>query len=147
MMQKCKELRSFAQTTLHSWPREMEPWSRVHIDHTHITGGGFLLILVDSFSGWPQVIRVQNKKSSTIKQILRVIFSRNGTPQTLEFDNAPEFWVEDLNLWLEKIGCKPYKTPSIEWVGGRNGADRKNGTEIIFSAKWRLLSYRTISYA
>ncbi len=75
---KCKELRNFTQTTLHSWPREVEPWSRVHMDHAYITGVGLLLILVDSFSGWPEVIRVPDKKMSTIKQILKIIFSRNG---------------------------------------------------------------------
>ena len=26
-------------------------------------------------------------------------------------DNAPEFCDKDLNSWLSKIGCKPYKTP------------------------------------
>ena len=31
--------------------------------------------------------------------------------KTLVSDNAPEFCNEDLNLWLEKIGCKLYKTP------------------------------------
>ena len=53
----------------------MEPWSHVHMDHVYITGVGHLLIFVDSFSGWPNVICVPDKKSSTIKQILRVIFS------------------------------------------------------------------------
>ena len=75
--------------------------------HAYITIVGLLLILVDSFSGWPEVIRVSDKKSSTIKQILRVIFSRNGILKPL----VSEFCDEDLNLWLEKIGCKPYKTP------------------------------------
>ena len=81
------------------------------MDHAYITGVGLLLILVDSFSGWFEVICVPDKKRSTIKQILRVIFSRNGIPKTLVSDNAPEFCDEDLNLWLAKIGCKPYKTP------------------------------------
>ena len=99
---KCKEFRNFTPTTLHSWPREVEPWSRVHMDHAYITGVGLLLILVDSFSGWPEVIRVPDKKSSTIKQILRVIFSRNGMPKALVSDNAPKFCDEDLNLWLKK---------------------------------------------
>ena len=45
-----------------------------------------------------------------IKQIVRVIFSRNGIPKSLVPDNAPEFCDEYLNLWLEKIECKPYKT-------------------------------------
>ena len=79
------------------------------MDHAYITGEGLLLIQVVSFSGWPKVIREPDKKSSTIKQILRVIFSRDGLPKTLVSDNAPEI-CDDLNLWLEKIGCKPYYT-------------------------------------
>ena len=75
---KCKELRNFTQTTLHLWARKEEPWSRVHMDHEYITGVELLLLLADSFSGWPEVIRVLDKKDSTIKQILRVIFLRNG---------------------------------------------------------------------
>ena len=48
-MQIFKELRNFTQTALHSWPREVDPWSRVHIDHVYITGVVRLLILVGSF--------------------------------------------------------------------------------------------------
>ena len=81
------------------------------MDHAHITRVRFLSILVDSFSGWPEVIHVPDKKSSTIKQILRIIFSRNGIPKTLVSDNEPEFSDKDLNSSLEKIGCKPYKAP------------------------------------
>ena len=95
---KCKELKHFVQTTLHQWPRKVGPWSCVHMDHAYISGVGLLLIQGDSFSGWPEVIRVPEKKSSMIKQILRVIFSRNGIPKALVSDNAPEFCNEDLNL-------------------------------------------------
>ena len=76
------------------------------MDHAYITEVGLLLILVDSFSGWPEVICVPDKKSSMIKQILSVIFSINGIPKTLVSKIVPEFCDEDLNLWLEKIRCK-----------------------------------------
>ena len=105
----CKEFRNFTQTTLHSWPREVETSSRVHMDHRYITGVGLLLIQVNSFSSWPEVICVPDKKSSAY--ILRDIFSRNSIPKTLVSDNTLEFCDEDLNLWLGKIGCKPYKIP------------------------------------
>ena len=82
----------------------------MHMDHAYINGVGLLLILVDSFSDWPEVIRMPEKKSSTIKQILRVVFSRNGIPKILVSDNAPECCDEDVDLWLEKIRCIPYKT-------------------------------------
>ena len=45
------------------------------------------------FSGWPEVIGMPDKKSSTIKQILRAKFFRNGIPKTLVSDNTPEFMV------------------------------------------------------
>lgn len=32
------------------------------------------------FSGWPEVIRVPDKRSSIVEQILRVIISRNEVP-------------------------------------------------------------------
>ena len=67
----------------------MDQWNHVHTDHAYITEMGLLLILVDSFSGWPKVICVPDKKSSMIKQILRVIFSRNDIPKTLVSENAP----------------------------------------------------------
>ena len=67
--------------------------------HAYITEVGLLLIPVDSFSGWPEVIRVPDKKTSTIKQILSVIFSRKRHTKTLVSDNAPKFWDEDLSLW------------------------------------------------
>ena len=85
------------------------------MDHAYIAKVGLLLILVDSFSGCPEVIRLPDKKGSAIKQILRVIFSRNGIPKTLISDNAPEFYNEDLSLWLEKIGCKSYKTSPFHY--------------------------------
>ena len=70
--------------------------------HAFITEVRLLLILVNTFSGWPKVIRLPDKKSSTIKQILRAIFSRNGIPKILECKNSPEFHDEDLSLWLKK---------------------------------------------
>ena len=72
------------------------------MDRAYITGVRLLLILVDYFSGCNKVVRVPDKKSSAMKQILRVIFSKNDIPKTLVSDNAPEFCVEDLNLSLEK---------------------------------------------
>ena len=156
---KCKEIKPFTQTKLHSWPKEEKAWSRVHMDHAYINGVGLLLILVDSFSGWPEVIRVPDKKSSTVKHILRVIFSRNGVPNTLVSDNAPEFCDEDLNLWLRKIGCRPYKTPPYHpqsnGIAERMVRTVKNGLKACSQHREKidiflprlLLSYRTIPHA
>ena len=131
----------------------------MHRDRAYITGVRLLLILVDSFSGWPEVIRVPNKKNFTIEHILRVIFSRNGISKPLVSDNASEFCDEDLNLWLEKIGCKPYKTlpyhPQSNGLAERMVQTVKMGLKACFQQKEKievflpklLLSYRTIPHA
>ena len=137
----------------------MEPWSRVNMDHVYITVMGLLLILIDTFSGWLEVIRVPEKKSSSIKQILRVIFSRNDIPKTMVSVNAAEFCDEDLNLWLEKIGCKPYKIPPYHLQSNGLAArmaqtvkmelkacSQQKGKNRSFSTKISL-SYRTITHA
>ena len=80
---KCTEIKDFPQKNTHSWPKEKQPWDRVHIDHAYVNGIGLLLILVDSFSGWPEIVQVRDRKAATIIQILRTIFSRNGVPKTL----------------------------------------------------------------
>ena len=81
------------------------------MDHAHIRDIGLFLILVDSFSGWPEVIKVRDRKATTVRQILRTIFARNRVPKTIVTDNAPEFRDESLESGLRKIGCMPYKTP------------------------------------
>ena len=98
----CEKWRYYTQTTLYSWPREAKPCSREHMDNVYITGVELLLILVDSFSSWPEIIYVPENNISTIKHILRVIFSRNRIPKTLVSDNAPGFCDKDLNLLLQK---------------------------------------------
>ena len=69
--------------------------------HAHVKSTELFLILVDSFSEWPEIVMVQDKKTDKVKQILRVIFSRNRMLKTLVFDNAQEFHNESLYLWLE----------------------------------------------
>ena len=36
-------------------------WNWVHMDHAYINGIGQLLILVDSFSGWTEMIEKQKR--------------------------------------------------------------------------------------
>lgn len=108
---KCAEIKPPKEKFCHTWPEEKEAWTRVHMDHAYVPGIGLLLILVDAFSGWPEVVRVANRSASTVKHVLRVIFSRNGVPKCLVSDNAREFHDELLCSWLLQIGCKPMKTP------------------------------------
>lgn len=35
---------------------------RVYRDHAHVNGVGLLLMLIDFYSGWPEIIQVSNKE-------------------------------------------------------------------------------------
>ena len=96
---------------LDKWPAESKAWERVHMDHALAPHVGLFLILVDAFSGWPEVIKVQNRSSSATIDAVRTVFSRNGVPFHLVTDNAQEFCSDEFLKWLTMIGCTPYKTP------------------------------------
>lgn len=79
------------------------------MDQAPIKGLELFLILVGLLSGWFELFRVRDRKAVTVKQILRVIFSRHRMPKTFVPDYAPEFCDETLYSWLKRIGCHPYK--------------------------------------
>ena len=154
----CQRIKPISQNNTHTWPKESEPWSRVHMDHGHVPGIGSFLILVDSYSGWPEAIMVNDRSSQTVQKVLRTVFSRNGVPRSIVSDNAAEFTDGNLCAWLQKIGCSVIKTPPYHPAS--NGiAERmvqtikrgikaflpNSGTFDAFLAKL-LLSYRSIPH-
>ena len=88
------------------WPEEKKPWERIHMDHGYVTNVGYLLIVVDAYSSWPEVMRVRDRSTMEVMRVLREIFSRNGVPRTLVSDNAAEFCDQSLGEWLNHIGCR-----------------------------------------
>ena len=65
----CAKIKPPAATKVHVWPQEQEAWSRVHIDHGYVDGYRLLLILVDAYSGWPEVVRVANRSAKTVQYV------------------------------------------------------------------------------
>nr|XP_047129472.1 uncharacterized protein K02A2.6-like [Hydra vulgaris] len=129
------------------------------MDHAHVQDIGLFLILVDSFSGWPEVIKVNNREATTVKAVLQSVFSRNEVLEVLVSENAAEFHDTTLHQWLKKIGCVPYKTPPY-YLQSNGAAERmvetvKMGLRAYSPDKGllcgylsrMLLSYRTISHA
>ena len=52
----------------------------------------YLLVLVDTFSGWVEAFPTTNKRAHTVAQILLTeIIPRFGLPSSLQSDNGPEF--------------------------------------------------------
>ncbi|XP_041775900.1 uncharacterized protein K02A2.6-like [Anopheles merus] len=73
------------------WPATQKPWERVHIDFAGPIDGDYFLIVVDTFTKWPEVIRTRSTTAAATIAILRTIFARFGYPETVVSDNGPQF--------------------------------------------------------
>jgi transposase InsO family protein len=70
------------------------PWQRIAIDvlsgfNTSKKGNTLLLVVMDEYSKWPEVIPLRNQKAETIAEALvQNIFYRFGIPQVMHSDKA-----------------------------------------------------------
>ena len=66
------------------------PWQKAAADLFHLNGSNYLII-VDYFSRYPEVTKLQSTTSQTIINSLKSTFARHGIPEILRSDNGPQF--------------------------------------------------------
>ncbi|XP_040157579.1 uncharacterized protein K02A2.6-like [Anopheles arabiensis] len=93
-----------------SWPKSSAPWQRLHIDYAGPLKGEWYLILVDSFSKWPEIVQTSNTSSAATIAILRSIFARFGMPMTLVSDNGTQFCSIEFERFCKKSGIIHVRT-------------------------------------
>ena len=109
----CKFGKSMPKILDHPWIRSTKPWQRIHIDFAGEFLGEYWLLVVDSYSKWPEVIRMkQNTTAPATIRALRSIFSRNGVPCVVVSDQRPQF-ISDLFKQFTKLnGMKHILCPT-----------------------------------
>nr|XP_049466987.1 uncharacterized protein K02A2.6-like [Anopheles coluzzii] len=110
----CNACQAVARSPPHSSP---VPWQRIHVDYAGPLDGDFYLIVVDSFTKWPEVFRTSSTTSAATIGILRGIFARYGVPTTLVSHNGTQFTSEDFKFFcfqngIEHITTAPYHPQS-----------------------------------
>lgn len=98
--------------TLHPWPYENTPWSRIHLDFFgHIYGYKYLIV-IDSFSKWPEVTKINNNcDEKTVTKILQSLFTRFGIPTKIVSVNGPPFALKEFCNFLKAYGIRQLLTP------------------------------------
>nr|XP_040226826.2 uncharacterized protein K02A2.6-like [Anopheles coluzzii] len=93
-----------------SWPEAPGPWYRIHVDYAGPLNGEWYLVIVDSFSKWPEVIPTSSTTTTATISILRNIFARFGNPVTLVSDNGPQFTSRDFESFCRQNGVEHIRT-------------------------------------
>ena len=92
--------------TAHPWEFPTRPWERLHIDHAGPMNGNTFLVVVDSFSKWPEVERVKSTDAKTTCAVLRKLFATHGIPRTVVSDNGPGFASAELQQFFARNGVQ-----------------------------------------
>ncbi|XP_060543768.1 uncharacterized protein K02A2.6-like isoform X2 [Pantherophis guttatus] len=103
----CQEVRPApAQTPVSEWEMPSSPWARIHIDFAGPMQGHYLLIVVDAFSKWLEVIPMASTTSEATIRALRRLFATHGLPDVLVSDNGPQLTSKAMEEFLAGLGIR-----------------------------------------
>ncbi|XP_062551039.1 uncharacterized protein K02A2.6-like [Armigeres subalbatus] len=114
LVRTCQQCASVAKsdpkTKLQSWPIPEKPWQRVHVDFSGPLNDTYFLLVVDSFSKWPEVIPTKRITTAATIASLRKIFGRFGMPEVLVTDNGAQLTSDAFEGFCETNGIMHLKT-------------------------------------
>ena len=90
---------------LMSTPLQSHPWERVAANLFHLRGRSYLVV-VDHFSRYPEVVRLNSTTSNSIVTTLKSIFSRHGIPAAFVSGNGPQFASMKMMEFASKYGFR-----------------------------------------
>ena len=79
------------------------PWAKVGVDLCELNGRT-LLVIVDYFSNFLEVDRVNKATTSGVTKVLKVMFSRYGVPDQVISDNGPQFASSEFTTFAQQWG-------------------------------------------
>lgn len=94
------------------WPEAEQPWERVHIDFLGPIYNSMFLIVIDSYSKWIEVFKMNKCTSNETVERLRETFARFGLPKTIISDNGRQLTSVIMEEFLMKNGIKHVTTPT-----------------------------------
>ncbi|KAL7079271.1 hypothetical protein ACQ4LE_001822 [Meloidogyne hapla] len=160
LVRSCEDCQNAAKVStkvpLCTWPVPKQVFERVHIDFAGPCSDGFTyLIIVDAYSKWPEVYRMQNTSSKETIRTLQLLANRLGLPKEIVSDNGPQFRSFEFATFCKQNGIKHTFTPPYHpqsngqaerFVDTFKRAMKKCQREGKDWAEKALLAYRTTPY-
>ncbi|CAK9291977.1 unnamed protein product [Gordionus sp. m RMFG-2023] len=149
MCNRCQLFKeNFPQRLLHHWPVACTVGEMVHVDLAGPIHQVHWLILVDAYSKWPEIARLNNTTSKALLTALECIFNHLGYPRNLITDNGPQFVSHEFNQYCDRHGITHIYTPPSNGIAERFVRTFKNAirgfprTEIQTQLTNFLIAYR-----
>lgn len=130
-----KQCKSCLQTSSFDPPEPMVrrkfpsgAWSEISMDFLGpLPSGETLLIVIDNFSRFAEVMIMRNTSTFESIRVLRELFARYGIPTSITADNGPQFISQEFKDFCEELGiCLNNTVPYWPQMNGE--AERFNRT-------------------
>ncbi|UYV77453.1 K02A2.6-like, partial [Cordylochernes scorpioides] len=145
------------QESVHRWESAPTPWYRVHLDFAGPFMNKMFLIVIDSYSKWPEVIIMNSTTAGNTIRVLRDLFSRYGIPDQVVTDNGPQFVSEEMKYFLKSNGVHHLRSapyfPATNGLAERfvqtlkRGLKNMRNEELNKSLANFLFTYRTVPHS
>ena len=108
----CASAAKYSQKApLQPWIPTVRSFERIHIDFAGPCSGQYYLIVVDSYSKWPEVFVMERITTTATVNKLKEIFTRFGAPEKLVSDNGTQFVSRVFEEYCEVNGITHILTP------------------------------------
>lgn len=111
----CENCKSFQtapnKAPFHPWLPAMQPWERIHVDYAGPYEGKMLLVVVDAFSKYPEVVILNSSTAEITIKTLHNLFAKFGIPKTLVTDNGTQFKCSEFETFKNRCGFIHKFTP------------------------------------
>ena len=114
IIKKCKVCALTAKaplTIFKPWPKTEQPWSRIHVDFAGPLEDFYYLIVVDSYSKWPEVLRYRRLSMGTTIGFLHELFAWLSVGDCVVSDNGSQFTSVKFKEFCEIFQIKHITTP------------------------------------
>ena len=113
---------------IRSTPLPQGPWDEIAVDLCGpLPNGESLLVVIDYFSRWPEVVWMRNTNAQAIIKCMEAMFATHGLPYSVRSDNGPQFVAAEFGGFLEYLGIQ--HTKGIPYWPQSNGeVERFNRT-------------------
>ena len=99
----CQKTLTLSREPLINTPLPSYPWERIAADLFDLKGSTYLLV-VDYFSRFVEVQKLNTTTSPSVVTHLKSIFARFGIPATMITDNGPQFKSEEMEEFAQSYG-------------------------------------------